>query len=210
LNGNVLLSLQGGMTMAKTDYDGLGTSFAIKPSLTYFFNTKSPHNIGLRVLGTFGYISGSDDNMPITEFVTTIKNFGGGIVYSYHASDAVAPYLFLGVSSLAFDPKFISLDKFHAHAAAAGAFQMLAIQLVFVPAIPAAIDGRDAVKSQFRTLGDGVLAEQVPVKLNGIVHDARHLPDDQVQGDDALRAGLLGVFQGDFEDALDERKFVHR
>ncbi len=106
LNGNVLLSLQGGMTMAKTDYDGLGTSFAIKPSLTYFFNTKSPHNIGLRVFGTFGYISGSDDNMPITEFVTTIKNFGGGIVYSYHASDAVAPYLFLGVSSLAFDPKF--------------------------------------------------------------------------------------------------------
>jgi hypothetical protein len=109
----------------------------------------------------------------------------------------------------AFQAKFIAADELNLRALTAGASQVFASDWVFVPTLPAPIEGRDALKIQFCARGQGVLAEDIPIKLDRIVDNAGHLSNDNMQGQDATRPGLLGMFDGYFENAFDKGEFVH-
>lgn len=111
VNGSFELGLHGGLTLLSSDYQGLGSDFAAKFTADYYIDTKSEHLVGIRAFGTLGSLSGSDNSLSISEFKTGISNFGGGIIYGYQTSPQIFPYLFLGVSSLNFNPKFIDGEK---------------------------------------------------------------------------------------------------
>lgn len=111
VNGSLEIGLHGGLTLLKSDYEGLGSGFASRITADYYIDTKSEHLVGIRAFGMFGSLSGSDNSLPISDFKTGFNNFGGGIIYGYQTSPKIFPYIFLGVSSLSFNPKFIDGEK---------------------------------------------------------------------------------------------------
>ena len=60
-----------------------------------------------------------------------------------------------------------------------------------------------------RILGHRARADEVEVPLHALLVKAAQLADLQINGDHALRAGLLGVLEDDADDALQDGELVH-
>jgi hypothetical protein len=104
-SGTIVFSVEGGVTLANTDYSGLGIDYLGRASLEYFFPASVSSGFGLRLFGSTGFIKGYDSSMDPTSFRTSISSFGGGVVFILSINDVAFPYLFAGVSSLWFEPK---------------------------------------------------------------------------------------------------------
>ncbi len=101
-SGRLILSLNGGLTIPKTDYKndkiGLMGSF----NTEYFFSIKANHVFGLRAFYGLENLSGEDVLHTPKEFTTDISFAGGGVVYSYSVNNQFFPYIFAGISNLWF------------------------------------------------------------------------------------------------------------
>lgn len=103
-SGTIVFSVEGGITIANTDYEGLGVDYLGRASLEYFFPASVQSGFGLRLFGSTGFIKGDDSRMDPQSFRTSINTFGGGVVFILSIDDKYFPYLFVGVSNLSFDP----------------------------------------------------------------------------------------------------------
>lgn len=55
------------------------------------------------------------------------------------------------------------------------------------------------------SLRDRIVGDNIPVKLDGIIHNRGKLPNDEINIGDSCGAGFLGVSQGDIQNALCNR-----
>ena len=104
-SGTVVFSIDGGATLASTDYAGLGVDYLGRASLEYFFPSSVQRGFGLRFFGSTGFIKGNDETLDPKNFRTNITTFGGGVIFILSINDKAFPYLFAGVSNLSFNPK---------------------------------------------------------------------------------------------------------
>jgi hypothetical protein len=104
-SGTLVISLQGGLTIGKTDFktDQLGLSGS--GMLEYFLHTSTNHIFGFRFFGGGQTIKGNDEFQHLKEFKTDMYLIGGGLVYSYSINNEFYPYLYAGISNLWFNPK---------------------------------------------------------------------------------------------------------
>ena len=109
-SGTVVLSVEGGTAIAHTDYNGIKPDYMGRAMIEYFLPSVTKSSLGFRLHGGTGFLSGEDYDQSPALFSTPIYFGGGGLVYTLAASKTVFPYLFAGVSYLAFDPK----DEFSA------------------------------------------------------------------------------------------------
>ena len=107
LSGRWVVSAEGGVTYAKTDFRNSLIDHYARVMGEYFLPTKNSGIFGLRVKFGLGRLKGSGgvSNYPIDEFKTQISEIGGGIDFTLAASDEIFPYVYAGVSYLFFDPK---------------------------------------------------------------------------------------------------------
>ncbi len=103
-SGTMVLTAEGGITLAYTDYKGNDFDYLGKASVEYFFPTNSLGAFGLRVFSGGGFIA-EQDAAKIPDYFRTQLNFlGTGIVYTLSLGNSVFPYSFAGLSYLWFDP----------------------------------------------------------------------------------------------------------
>ncbi|MGE5806263.1 MAG: OmpA family protein [Ignavibacteria bacterium] len=101
-SGRLILSLNGGLTIAKTDYTNDKIGLAGLFNTEYFFPIKTDHVFGLRVFYGVESLSGEDPLHTPPEFNSNISFAGGGVVYSYSVNNQFFPYIFAGISNLWF------------------------------------------------------------------------------------------------------------
>ena len=114
LSGKWAITVEGGVTLAKTDFNESLVDYYSRLMGEYFFQTKNPGIFGLRLFGSFGNLKGSggaSSSYPPQEFKTSIIQIGGGLNYAFAISDAVIPYLYAGASYLSFDPMDFNGNK---------------------------------------------------------------------------------------------------
>ncbi len=103
------ITAEGGVTLGFTDYSTNKINYTGKASAEYYLPSTSQGNIGLRIFGQTGFVSGKSplprSGNPTNEFSTNINLLGGGIFYTLSIDDAVYPWLAFSVSNLWFHPK---------------------------------------------------------------------------------------------------------
>jgi len=92
-SGTIVFSVEGGITLASTDYAGLGVDYLGRASLEYFFASSVQSGFGLRLFGSTGFIKGDDASMDPQSFRTSVSTFGGGVVFIISIGDDALPYL---------------------------------------------------------------------------------------------------------------------
>ncbi len=103
--GKLVVTAQGGYTLAYTDYKDVGPGNFGGGSLEYFFQLSSKSTLGLKAFGAAGYLTGKDIRKNPIEYKTTIKSAGFGLVYSYYITERVVPQIFVGIANTWYDPK---------------------------------------------------------------------------------------------------------
>lgn len=104
-SGTVVFSVEGGTTLASTDYSGLGVDYLGRLSLEYFFPAWTKSGFGVRAFGSAGFLTGGDSNLNPQEFRTNISTIGAGVIFDLSINDVAFPYFFAGIASLSFDPR---------------------------------------------------------------------------------------------------------
>jgi len=104
-SGTVVFSVEGGTTLASTDYSGLGVDYLGRLSIEYFFPAWTKSGFGIRAFGSAGFLKGSDSNLNPQEFRTNISTIGAGVIFDLSINDVAFPYFFAGIASLTFNPK---------------------------------------------------------------------------------------------------------
>lgn len=104
-SGTVVFSVEGGTTLASTDYSGLGVDYLGRLSIEYFFPAWTKSGFGIRAFGSAGFLKGSDSNLDPQEFRTNISTIGAGVLFNLSINDVAFPYFFAGIASLSFNPK---------------------------------------------------------------------------------------------------------
>jgi len=109
MSNAVGLTAEGGVTLGLTDYKTNKVNYMGKLSLEYYIPSTGQGNIGIRIFGQTGFISGKDSrplfHNPTPEFSTRLDLYGGGIFYTLSIDDAVYPWVAVGASNLWFFPK---------------------------------------------------------------------------------------------------------
>jgi hypothetical protein len=98
--------------------------------------------------------------------------------------------------------KLLTTQHLDREAGAGGAVGQFAGQGVLLATILAFQPGRNALKVQFGPGTQAVFADNVPIKLHGIVDDAGQLADNQVNGRYPLGFSLFGVALGNGQNVL--------
>ena len=102
------ITAEGGATFGITDYS-TKINYSVKASLEYYIPSNSMGNIGLRVFGQTGFISGKNtppaSGNPTDAFSTKIDLLGGQLMYILSIHDVVYPWVALGLSNVWFNPK---------------------------------------------------------------------------------------------------------
>jgi len=80
--------------------------------------------------------------------------------------------------------------------------QFLVGGMVFLEAGHTLQFGWDAAKVQFCLFSDGVLGDNLPIKLDGVVHHRGEFAHDDVEVGDALGVRLFGMLQSDFQEGF--------
>ena len=104
-SGTVVFSVEGGTTLASTDYSGLGVDYIGRLSIEYFFPAWTKSGFGVRAFGNAGFLKGGDSNLNPQEFRTNISTIGAGVIFDLSINDVAFPYFFAGIASLSFDPR---------------------------------------------------------------------------------------------------------
>jgi outer membrane protein OmpA-like peptidoglycan-associated protein len=104
-SGTVVFLVEGGASIAATDYTGSRPDYMGKAALEFFLPAYSSSSFGLRIFGNGGFISEQQESRTPEIFRTSVATAGGGVVYLLKASETVFPYLFAGAGLLWFDPK---------------------------------------------------------------------------------------------------------
>ncbi len=104
-SGTLVLTMEGGVTMANTDYSDYRPDFLGRASLEYFVPSYTKSLFGVRLFGSGGFIGGTDLKKSPQVFRTDITSIGGGVVYSLTTNKFVFPYLFAGAAFNRFNPK---------------------------------------------------------------------------------------------------------
>src|ERR1035437_4701614 len=103
------ITAEGGVTFGITDYTTTKINYTGKGSLEYYLPSTSKGNIGLRVFGQTGFLSGKNppplSGNTTNEFSTKIDILGGGVFYTLSLHDAVYPWVAVSTSNIWFDPK---------------------------------------------------------------------------------------------------------
>jgi hypothetical protein len=112
MSGLIGLTLEGGVTLGLTDYKTNTMNYNGKFSVEYYFPSTGQGNLGGRVFGQRGKITGKD--APVgsgnitNEFATDFDILGGGLIYTLSIGDAVYPWLSIGASNVWFSPQDIN------------------------------------------------------------------------------------------------------
>ena len=104
-SGTVVFSVEGGTTLASTDYSGLGVDYLGRLSIEYFFPAWTKSGFGVRAFYNAGFLTGGDPNLDPQEFRTNISTIGAGVIIDFSINDVAFPYFFAGIASLSFNPK---------------------------------------------------------------------------------------------------------
>ncbi|MCL4279389.1 MAG: OmpA family protein [Ignavibacteriota bacterium] len=104
-SGTVVFSVEGGTTLASTDYSGLGVDYLGRLSIEYFFPARTKSGFGIRAFYNAGFLTGSDSNIDPHDFRTNISTIGAGVIFNLSVNDVAFPYFFAGIASLSFNPK---------------------------------------------------------------------------------------------------------
>jgi outer membrane protein OmpA-like peptidoglycan-associated protein len=104
-SGTMVLTAEGGITLAYTDYKGSEHDYLGRASLEYYFPAYSAGSFGLKVFSGVGFIAEEDIQKVPDYFRTKLSFIGAGIVYTLSIGNSVFPYSFAGASYLWFDPR---------------------------------------------------------------------------------------------------------
>jgi OOP family OmpA-OmpF porin len=105
-----VLTAEGGITYAFTDFKNPLPDFYGRLMSEYFFPTKNQLIFGFRLQGGFGSLKGERGSegglggYPFDSFQTQIVHAGLGLTTALAVSRVVVPYLYLGGAYLYFDP----------------------------------------------------------------------------------------------------------
>ncbi|MFA6979600.1 MAG: OmpA family protein [Ignavibacteriaceae bacterium] len=102
------LTGEAGVTLGRTDYWNSKMNYIAKASLEYYFASTGAGNLGLRVFGESGFISGKGVSswiQPTQEFSTKIEKYGGQVFYTVSIGDEIYPWVGVGAANLWFYPK---------------------------------------------------------------------------------------------------------
>ena len=103
------VTLEGGMTYGLTDYSSKSINYIGKASLEYYIPSIGKGNLGFRIFGQKGFISGDGAPLaalnPSDQFTTRLDLLGGGVFYTLSLGDAVYPWIGVGLANLWFNPE---------------------------------------------------------------------------------------------------------
>ncbi len=105
LTDKILLGGDLGFTFTSSDYKDVGVGIIVRGVGEYYFFENENHKIGIRAFGGYGVSTGSDNRYNPEGFSTKLYTLALGGTYSFQLSEAIAPYLFLGLKYLRFNPK---------------------------------------------------------------------------------------------------------
>lgn len=105
LTDKILLGGDLGFTFTSSDYKNVGVGLMIRGVGEYYLYENESHKIGLRAFGGYGVSTGSDKRFDPDGFSTQLYTLAAGGIYSLQVSKSVAPYAFLGLRYLRFNPK---------------------------------------------------------------------------------------------------------
>lgn len=109
LSGKLAFSLEGGPTLAFTDFANNEISYFGRFTTEYLFPSTQFGVWGLKGHASFGYIEGSEGatvtRPDLDAFKTTWLSLGCGAEFILKISDVVMPYAYAGAAYLYFDPK---------------------------------------------------------------------------------------------------------
>jgi OOP family OmpA-OmpF porin len=121
---------EAGITLGFTDYQRIIVNYMGKGSFEYYFPSTGRGNIGLRVFGQTGFISGRGApvvaNNPTNQFSTRTDLYGGGVFYIFSFNDVIYPWVSFGMSDCFFYPKDGNGAKLPNYAAGQYSTHMLA------------------------------------------------------------------------------------
>lgn len=110
-SGKFALSVDGGITYSRTDFNNDGLDYIGRTSLDFYVPALSFGTFGFKVFGSAGYLTGDGkaSELPIYQntydFRTLFFMFGAGASYNYAISNSIIPYIYGGVAYLYSDPK---------------------------------------------------------------------------------------------------------
>jgi outer membrane protein OmpA-like peptidoglycan-associated protein len=105
LKGRLVLSLGGGITYSKTDYENSAIGPLGGANVEYFLQSSNENIFGFRLYGQDMQIKGKDVRRNPVEFSTDMFKVGMGPVYNYSLSDKLFLSLFVGVGENWFNPR---------------------------------------------------------------------------------------------------------
>jgi outer membrane protein OmpA-like peptidoglycan-associated protein len=103
-SGTLVFSVEGGTSIAATDYIGSQLDYMGKAALEFFIPAHSRSSFGLRIFGNSGFISEREESRTPAIFRTSVSTFGAGAVYIIKAGESFFPYFFTGAGYLWFEP----------------------------------------------------------------------------------------------------------
>ena len=125
------VTVEGGVTFGFTDYRVSRFAYNVKGSLEYYLPSTGIGNLGARIFGQTGYISGRGApavaNNPTDEFKTRFDMIGGALVYILSIDDVVYPWFSAGASNIWFYPQDGNGNKLPNYAAGNYSTFMLAL-----------------------------------------------------------------------------------
>lgn len=174
------ISAEGGATLGITDYDSKKINYMGKASFEYYLPSTGKGNIGIRLFGQTGFISGKAAPLgainPTDEFVTKLDMYGAAGLYNISLGDAVNLIVGVGVSNLMFYPKDADNNKLPNYVGAVYNTYMLAF------------NGDAAIRV--------MLSKQMSVNLTGgLIMGSKDFLDDIKTGpnNDMLVTAMAGV-----------------
>lgn len=100
LSENVTLSLEGGMTIAKTDYKTSLPGIGNRGMFEYFFGNYNKHTFGVRVFAGGQSLRGEDSRKEYGTFNTGSYYAGVGFTYVFELNNRILPYASANLSHL--------------------------------------------------------------------------------------------------------------
>jgi len=102
------ITIEGGITLGSTDYSSAIMDYTGKASLEYYLPSSGSGNVGFRIFGQQGFISGEGialSAQPTQKFKTKTDIYGAGVFYTLSFEDAIYPWVAVGASNLWFFPE---------------------------------------------------------------------------------------------------------
>jgi hypothetical protein len=104
-----LISLDGGATLAYTDFKKNVPDYLLRGNFEYLFNLGGNALLGLRAQASSGYLAGEEFDITVfsrvDNFKTRITLLGGAVSFNYVIEDFFVPYISVGMNWINFKPE---------------------------------------------------------------------------------------------------------